>query len=85
MTPLVLTLLVALSCGAATSPWWWAPRAPAARQGARPAGGVPVPVPGPMDSVLLLDLLDVAIGTGASLPRALSAVGVAVGGRRGTS
>ncbi len=40
-------------------------------------------VPGLMDAVLLLDLLDVAISTGASLPRVLSAVGSAVGGRQG--
>ena len=33
--------------------------------------------------MLLLDLLDVAIGTGAPLPRALSAVGAAVGGQQG--
>jgi len=36
-----------------------------------------------MDAVLLLDVLDVAIGTGASLPRVLSAVGSAVGGPQG--
>lgn len=36
-----------------------------------------------MDGVLVLDLLDVAIGTGVSLPRALSAVGAAVGGVQG--
>ena len=36
-----------------------------------------------MDPVLLLDLLDVAISTGASVPRALSAVGAAVGGQQG--
>ena len=81
MTPAVLAVLVALSCGAATSPWWWVQPAPAEPERARPAD--PVLVTGPMDAVLLLDLLDVAIGTGASLPRALSAVGAAVGGQQG--
>jgi pilus assembly protein TadC len=38
-----------------------------------------------MDPALLLDLLDVAIGTGASVPRAASAVGAAVGGAQGAA
>ena len=70
-----------LSAGAAFSPWWWTPVPPGSRAPARPK--VPVLVPGPMDAVLLLDLIDVAISTGASLPRALAAVGTAVGGRQG--
>ncbi|KQY24136.1 hypothetical protein ASD16_00785 [Cellulomonas sp. Root485] len=81
MTPAVLAALVALSCGAATSPWWWVAGAPSAQETSRPED--PALAPGPMDAVLLLDLLDVAIGTGASLPRALSAVGAAVGGQQG--
>jgi len=36
-----------------------------------------------MDAVLLLDLMEVAIETGASVPRALTAVGRAVGGAQG--
>lgn len=80
MTPAVLGLLVALSCCAATSPWWWGGGPPAARNRARPRASTVAP--GAMDTVLLLDLLDVAIGTGASLPRALAAVGAAVGGEQ---
>jgi pilus assembly protein TadC len=37
----------------------------------------------PVDVVLLLDLLDVAVSAGASVPRALEAVGEAVGGDAG--
>ncbi len=40
-------------------------------------------VDGPADVVVLLDLLDVAVTTGAGIPRALRAVGVAVGGPDG--
>ncbi|KQR17118.1 type II secretion system F family protein [Cellulomonas sp. Leaf334] len=81
MTPVELAVLVTLSCGAATSPWWWVRGASASRERARPAG--PVVAARAIDGVLLLDLLDVAIGTGTSLPRALSAVGAAVGGEQG--
>ena len=81
MTPAALAVLVALSWGAATSPWWWSRVPPAARERARPPD-VAV-VTGLLEAVLLLDLLDVAIGTGAPLPRALSAVGEAVGGQQG--
>ena len=81
MTPAVLAVVVALAVGTATSPWWWRRPRPAARSGPRP--GTSVQVPGLMDTVLLLDLLDVAISTGASLPRALTAVGGAVGGEQG--
>ena len=62
VTPAVHGLLVALSVGAATSPWWWR-RAPVAVRDHAPVDGR-VLDPGPMDAVLLLDLLDVAIGTG---------------------
>lgn len=81
MTPAVLAVLVALSIGAATSPWWWhVPRTAPGGGARRRAAAVE---PGLVDSVLLLDLLDVAIGTGVALPRALSAVGAAVGGQQG--
>ncbi len=42
-------------------------------------------IPTASDPVLLLDLVDVALTTGASLPRALAAVGAAVGGVPGES
>jgi pilus assembly protein TadC len=38
---------------------------------------------GPVDVVLVLDLLDVAVSSGAALPRAVEAVGRAVGGPDG--
>ena len=81
VTPAVLAVLVALSCGAATSPWWWA-RGPPRRAGAglgRPVRararadgrGAPARPARRRDR------------HGASLPRALSAVGAAVGGQQG--
>ncbi|NUU16083.1 secretion system protein [Cellulomonas humilata] len=84
MTPLVLAVVVASAVGAATSPWWWG-RARSRPTGARrvlrrATAGRP---PAPLDPVLLLDLIDVAIATGASVPRALAAVGAAVGGEQG--
>lgn len=45
--------------------------------GTRPAGGV--------DVVLVLDLLEVAVASGAPLPRAVEAVGDAVGGEDGAA
>ncbi|MFI2753581.1 type II secretion system F family protein [Cellulomonas sp. P22] len=38
---------------------------------------------GPVDVVLVLDLVDVALATGAGVPHALRAVGEAIGGRDG--
>lgn len=86
MTPVLLGSVVALLIGAATTPWWWM-ASPAADQRAvprlihRPRAAAVTPV----DAVLLLDLVDVAIATGASVPRALSAVGAAIGGEQGDS
>jgi hypothetical protein len=40
---------------------------------------------GPVDVVLVLDLLDVAVSSGAALPRAVEAVGQAVGGPDGAT
>ena len=53
--------------------------------GARPAGACSAGGPVPVDRAVACssDLVDVAIATGASLPRALSAVGAAVGGAQG--
>lgn len=87
MTPVALAVVVTLSIGAATGPWSWGSRSPAERRASiarvphrsRVAGGAAV------DAVLLLDLLDVAVAAGASVPRALSAVGTAVGGDQGAA
>ena len=83
MTPTVVGLVVALAVGVAGSPWW-TPRRPL-RTRSRPMRACPTAGAAhrPMDAVLLLDLVDVAIATGASVPRALSAVGEVVGGAQG--
>lgn len=90
MTPVLLGLVVASAVVAATSPWL-SPRPFRDRARRHPTGRSArhASIEGagrrasPMDPVLLLDLIDVAIGTGASVPRAVSAVGVAVGGVEG--
>ncbi|MBO3101832.1 type II secretion system F family protein [Cellulomonas fengjieae] len=82
MTPAALAVAVALSAALASSPWWWGGAGPRRSRPTRPVR-VRVVVQEPMDTVLLLDLLDVAIATGAPLPRALAAVGSAVGGAQG--
>ena len=71
-------VLVALAVLGATSPWWV--RRPVRGAPSRAAAGV---APTATDPALLLDLVDVAVSTGASLPRALAAVGSAVGGPTG--
>lgn len=81
MTPLVLGVVVAVAVGAATSPWRWSRTRLASRTPRRAPRAAEHAAP--LDAVLLLDLVDVAIGTGASVPRALGAVGAAVGGDRG--
>lgn len=93
MTPPALAVVVTLTVLGATVPRWGSPRRAsrgpagsraverrrgdgrAARRGPRAEAAI--------DAVLLLDLLDVAIATGVSIPRALSAVGAAVGGAQG--
>ncbi|WP_421743412.1 type II secretion system F family protein [Cellulomonas sp.] len=82
MTPGVLGLVVASAVVVATSPWW-SGRALSAPRAARHGPDAAVEQAAPLDAVLLLDLVDVAIATGASVPRAVSAVGAAVGGERG--
>ena len=69
-------------------PWCAGGRAARLRSvAARPAGGgrsaVAPPADEPVDVAVLLALLDAAIASGAGLPRALSAVGRAVGGPDG--
>ncbi|WP_426593135.1 type II secretion system F family protein [Cellulomonas sp. McL0617] len=75
---MVTAIVVALAVLGATSPWWvrHPRRAPAAGVGAAAP-------PTPSDPVLLLDLVEVALSTGASVPRALAAVGSAVRGPAG--
>ncbi|WP_197024657.1 type II secretion system F family protein [Cellulomonas sp. KRMCY2] len=56
----------------------------------RQACGAPVPVPSvevelEVDVAVALDLLDAACAAGVSVPRALTAVGHAIGGERGAS
>ena len=86
MTPVLLGSVVALLIAAATAPWWVAASLAGDR---RAAARMPrlrrAKVVAPVDAVLLLDLVDVAIAAGASVPRALSAVGAAVGGEQGLS
>lgn len=62
----------------ATSPWWCRRPVRASR-----AGGTAAAAPVASDPVLLLDLVEVALSTGASVPRALDAVGSAVGAPSG--
>jgi len=78
---MTVAVVVVLAVLGATSPWW-SSRRPVRR--ARPDRQVTRPQV-PLDVVLLLDLVDVALTTGASVPRALSAVGAAVGGDAGDS
>ncbi|WP_028045169.1 type II secretion system F family protein [Cellulomonas sp. URHE0023] len=68
-------VLVALAILGAASPWYI--RRPLRRIPTAPVTGV---VPTATDSALLLDLVEVAVSTGVSIPRALAAVGSAVGG-----
>ena len=72
--------IVALAVLGATSPWWVRRRLPV-RHPARD----PAVAPTASDPVLLLDLVEVALTTGVSVPRALAAVGESVGGPPGES
>lgn len=65
---------------AASLPWLVGRRASPQRE-----GRAPVAADIELDVGFVLDLLDVAIGAGASVPRALAVVGEAVGGVRGTA
>ncbi|MBT0994152.1 type II secretion system F family protein [Cellulomonas sp. DKR-3] len=82
MTLLTLVLGTALVVGP------WTLRRPAVPAAARRPGdgraGRHAPAV-PLDAALLLDLVDAAIGAGASVPRSLEAVGAAVGGADGTA
>lgn len=78
-----MALVLAMSLVIAVLPWSIRPALAgdgsrsAPRRVRRPAGPVAV------DDVLLLDLLDAAVASGAAVPRALQAVGRGVGGQAG--
>jgi len=90
-----LVLVVAGCALGAASPWWWARRtagrratalgAPGAARGrGRTDGTSRAPdAAGVVPTGVLLELLAAAVRAGASVPRALDAVGVAVGGPDG--
>ncbi|GAA2722003.1 hypothetical protein CAE01nite_27070 [Cellulomonas aerilata] len=78
-------LVCGVCAAAAVLPWWWSGR-PRRDVVARPsprwtADDETAPVD--LDVAVLLSLLEAAIGSGAGLPRALAAVGRAVGGADG--
>jgi hypothetical protein len=85
VTSLLEWALCALCAAAAPFPWWWSARvrlAAVARSPDRrssPTDLEPVDV----DVAVLLALLDAATASGAGLPRALAAVGRAIGGADG--
>ncbi|WP_298459189.1 type II secretion system F family protein [uncultured Cellulomonas sp.] len=84
MTPLLV--LAGTLAATAALPWWWTGRARRLRAVARAPVAEVTPVPdesGPVDVVVVLRLLDAAIASGAGLPRALTAVGRALGGADG--
>lgn len=83
MSPVAVAMVVAVSVSAATAPWWWVSAGPVDRPRAVARVVRRSAPPTPVDAVLLLDLIDVAIAAGASVPRALAAVGEAVGGVQG--
>ncbi len=79
-----MEVVLVLSLVLAVTPWSVHParpvsgtRPPARRSRGRPARTAAV------EGVLLLDLLDAAVASGASVPRALNAVGRAAGGEAG--
>jgi hypothetical protein len=86
MSALVAQVLCGLCAAATCAPWWWSGRV------RRDVVGAP---PGPssdavgdtdaveLDAAVVLALVDAAVGSGAGLPRALAAVGRAVGGADG--
>jgi pilus assembly protein TadC len=80
-------LLSALCAAAATAPWWYGVRSRLAAitrppgPSGRGAGVDPVDV----DVAVVLGLLEAATASGAGLPRALAAVGRAIGGADGRS
>ncbi|WP_402462729.1 type II secretion system F family protein [Isoptericola aurantiacus] len=86
MTFVLVTGLVLL----AGLPWWWAHAAARRRLGATHPGSAPAAGPGSassagdrVDVVVLLELVAAAVRSGAGVPRALDAVGSAVGGDDG--
>ncbi|WNB87596.1 type II secretion system F family protein [Cellulomonas sp. ATA003] len=82
---LVLASVLAVGAGA---PWWCtrpARRLPAVSREPVVGAGRAADDVGPVDVVVVLGLLDAAIASGAGLPRALAAVGRAMGGPDGAA
>ncbi|MBD8000447.1 type II secretion system F family protein [Oerskovia gallyi] len=84
------SVVVVVACGAlvATSPWWVARAGVRARlagltRGVRVASGAGAV--GPVEIGVLLELLGAAVRAGTSVPRALEAVGQAIGGPDGAA
>lgn len=81
-------VLCAVCVAAAPLPWWCGARGRLLAVGERPGAARTPPDRadlGPVDVVVVLGLLDAAIASGAGLPRALGAVGRAVGGSDGAA
>lgn len=93
MSSVLVAVVVTLLVGLARVPWSVGGRGRLAQVGGRSAGGVRasagaedvLDLGARVDVVLVLDLLEVAVASGAALPRAVQAVGDAVGGDDGAA
>jgi len=88
VTPLAVGVIVAVLLTGASAGWALGPcvRLPAVaapRAAALAARDLTSRAVAPLDVSLVLELVDVALATGVSVPHALQAVGAAVGGRDG--
>jgi pilus assembly protein TadC len=84
----LLGLALCAVCAAATPfPWWWSvrPRLAAITRSPEPRRRGSDVEPVDVDVAVLLALLEAATASGAGLPRALAAVGRAIGGADGRS
>ncbi|UJP41866.1 type II secretion system F family protein [Cellulomonas palmilytica] len=76
-------MLTVLGAVLVVVPWLAARRTLVAPGGGTGGASVRAATGPPLDAVLLLELVDAAVASGASLPRALRAVGAAAGGACG--